>query len=434
MNVATESSNLILMPVQRPIRAKVQVPGSKSLTQRAMVAAALCKGSSRIAGPLISEDTTLLKSALSITGAVFEDYKEGWLVKGTGGRLRPGPLELYLGNNGTGIRFMTSVAALGQGRYVLSGTKRMEERPIEPLLKALRAWGAEARCLKDTGCPPLELHANGLSGGKTQLSSRISSQFLSSLLLAAPYAQKTAEILLKGEPVSRPYVELTLSVMRNFGVDVQKEGECRFTIPNKGYTPTIYNVEGDASSASYFWAAAAVTGGRVLVSNIPPNPLQGDASFVDILKDMGCRVERTSKGTAVTGPERGCLKPVEISMANWPDVVPTLAVAAAFARGTTVIRDVAHLRIKETDRLKAVASELNRMGADIEELEDGLVIQGGKILHGAKIRTYDDHRIAMAFAVAGLLVPDVTIEDPACVQKSFPDFWERWQVMLEQTA
>ncbi len=431
MDTAIKAPFLRTKPTRKQLSAKVSVPGSKSLTQRAMVAAALCEGTSTIASPLISEDTTLLRNALCATGAVFEESKDGWRVRGTGGRLKPGPMELYLGNNGTGIRFMTSVAALGRGRYVLTGTRRMEERPIEPLLHALRSWGVEARCVKDTGCPPVELNTNGLSGGRARLSARISSQFLSSLLLAAPCAASRAEILLEGEPVSRPYVALTLAVMRDFGVDVLVKNGC-YSIPNKGYSPATYNVEGDASGASYFWAAAAVTGGRVLVSNIPPRPLQGDAAFPDILAEMGCGVERTREGTAVTGPGDKGLNSLEISMASWPDVVPTLAVVAAFARGKTIIRDVAHLRVKETDRLKAVASELTRMGAGVEELDDGLIIHGGRPLHGAKIRTYEDHRMAMAFAVAGLMVPDVIIEDPDCVRKSFPDFWSRWRNMLEQ--
>ncbi len=412
-----------------PLDARVLVPGSKSLTQRAMVAAALCRGESEIIGPLVSEDTTLLRGALSSLGAEFEDAGASWKVRGTGGSLAPGPLELYLGNNGTGIRFMTSVVSLGRGRYVLAGTRRMEERPIEPLLRALRAWGVRARSMKGTGCPPVEVYARGVSGGRAVLSAKRSSQFLSSMLLVAPYAREPAQIVLDGQLVSRPYVDLTLRVMETFGVDVLEEGPS-FNVPAGGYEPAAYRVEGDASSASYFWAAAAVAGGKVTVANIPARPLQGDAALVDILARMGCKVERDEGGTAVAGPGRQGLKPVDVNMSRWPDVVPTLAVVAAFARGTTTIRDVAHLRIKETDRLKAVATELSRMGCKVEELEDGLVVHGGRPLHGAFIRTYDDHRMAMAFAVAGLVVPGVEIEAPGCVQKSFPDFWERWHGML----
>ncbi len=425
----TNTTHLKVPRCTKPLSAKVLVPGSKSLTQRAMVAAALCQGESEIIGPLVSEDTTLLRQALSSLGARFGESGPAWRVRGTGGRLNPGPMELYLGNNGTGIRFMASVVALGQGRYVLAGTRRMEERPIEPLLQALRSWGVRARSIKGTGCPPVEVEACGISGGRTILSAKKSSQFLSSLLLAAPYAREPAEIVLEDQLVSRPYVDLTLQVMKDFGVQVLEKGLC-FSIPGNGYRPTAYQVEGDASSASYFWAAAAVTGGRVTVSNIPRKPLQGDAALVDILALMGCKVERGDEGTTVVGPDKSTLKAVDVNMSKWPDVVPTLAVVAAFAQGTTLIRDVAHLRIKETDRLKAVATELGRMGGHVEELEDGLVVHGGKPLHGARIHTYDDHRIAMAFAVAGLVVPDVEIEDPGCVQKSFPDFWEKWNGML----
>ncbi len=419
-------------PVVQDLNAKVLVPGSKSLTQRAMVAAALCDGKSRIKGPLISEDTTLLKQALEKLGAGFEKDGRDYVVRGTGGKINPGPIELYMGNNGTGIRFLTSVVALGHGTYKLSGTRRMGERPIQPLLDALSMWGARAISELGTGCPPVEVVASGLSGGKTLISAKKSSQFLSSLLLVAPYTREPANITLDGPLVSRPYVDLTLSVMEQFGVTVEEKDLC-FLVPQNGYRPCSYEVEGDASSASYFFAAAAVTGGKVTVQNIPSKPLQGDAAFVDILQSMGCEVTRDEQGTTVTGPKDGGLRGIEINMSRWPDVVPTLAVVAAFATGQTIITHVEHLRIKETDRIKAVATELSKMGADVEELEDGLVINGGRLLHGARIHTYDDHRIAMSFAVAGLRVPGVKIENPECVQKSFPEFWSVWDNMTKNT-
>jgi len=397
-----------------------------------MVAAALCDGKSRIKGPLISEDTTLLKQALEKLGAGFEKDGRDYVVRGTGGKINPGPIELYMGNNGTGIRFLTSVVALGHGTYKLSGTRRMGERPIQPLLDALSMWGARAISELGTGCPPVEVVASGLSGGKTLISAKKSSQFLSSLLLVAPYTREPANITLDGPLVSRPYVDLTLSVMEQFGVTVEEKDLC-FLVPQNGYRPCSYEVEGDASSASYFFAAAAVTGGKVTVQNIPSKPLQGDAAFVDILQSMGCEVTRDEQGTTVTGPKDGGLRGIEINMSRWPDVVPTLAVVAAFATGQTIITHVEHLRIKETDRIKAVATELSKMGADVEELEDGLVINGGRLLHGARIHTYDDHRIAMSFAVAGLRVPGVKIENPECVQKSFPEFWSVWDNMTKNT-
>lgn len=404
---------------------KITVPGSKSITQRAIAVAALADGTSRLIGPLESEDTLLFRKALSQLGIFIEDADGSWLVHGQGGRILPAGGEIFMGNNGTGMRFLASIAALGEGRYVLKGTERMAERPIEPLLSALRAWGAGALSLRGTGCPPVAIEGRGLEGGEVSLSAGLSSQYLSSLLIVAPYARKAARIRLDGPLVSRPYVDITLSVMASFGVEAWEDAGV-FSIPRGAYHAREYRVEGDASSASYFWAGAAVSGGRVTVTNIPEKALQGDAAFADILGLMGCSVEKGPEGVAVQGPKEG-LSAIEIDMGSWPDVVPTLAVTAAFARGRTVIRNVAHLRIKETDRIRAVAAELVRLGADVSELPDGLVIEGGRGLHGARIRTYDDHRIAMAFAVAGLRVPGVEIEDPGCVKKSFPGFWDLWR-------
>ncbi len=408
-----------------PVTARVKVPGSKSITQRALITAALADGVSTLKDPLESEDTELLRNALSAVGVKINEDGEAWVVTGTGGRINPADDVLYLGNNGTGMRFVASVVALGNGLYRLSGANRMRQRPIEPLLKALNAWGAETKSIEGTGCPPIEVRANRLQGGAAVLSAGQSSQFLSSLLLVGPYTKKEARINLEGPLVSRPYVDITLSVMESFGIKVM-EDESGFSIPKGVYRPCEYQVEGDASSASYFWAAAAVTGGRILVENVPESPLQGDAAFADILGEMGCRVEKEPHGIAVEGPKDGRLSPAEIDMKKWPDVVPTLAVVAAFARGTTRIKNIAHLRIKETDRIKATATELTRLGAEVEELPDGLVIHGGRQLHGAGIETYDDHRMAMAFAVAGLKVPGVFIKDPDCVRKSFPSFWDIW--------
>jgi 3-phosphoshikimate 1-carboxyvinyltransferase len=415
-----------MVPCPAHFSAEVRVPGSKSITQRALITAALAGGRSHLVDPLDSEDTRLLRDALTALGTKIKWLGDVWVIDGTGGKIMPCGREVYLGNNGTGIRFLASVAALGEGVYRLAGSKRMEERPIGPLLDALNAWGAKARSINNTGCPPVEIDANGLEGGVARLSAAQSSQFLSSLLLAGPYARTPAIIELVGTMVSRPYVDITLAVMSSFGVNVLEE-EGRFFIPQGCYKAMDYQVEGDASSASYFWAAAAVTGGRVNVMNIYEHPLQGDAAFADVLGRMGCNVEKGSKGVTVEGPEDGALMPIEIDMMEMPDVVPTLAVAAAFAKGVTRIKNVAHLRIKETDRIKAVAAGLMRLGARVEELSDGLVIHGGGAMHGASIETYDDHRIAMAFAIAGLRIKGVIIEKPDCVAKSFPSFWGLWK-------
>ena len=404
------------------------VPGSKSVTQRALVASALADGTSRLFYPLDSEDTRLLRDALRAMGVLIDEGDEYWTVHGCAGRLEPPDGEIFMGNNGTGIRFMVSVAALASGKTVLSGTERMSERPVAPLLDALRGWGVECKDVNGNGCPPVMISGGGISGGETSIAAQKSSQFLSSMLLVAPYAKSPAVVVLDGALVSRPYVDITLAVMRDFGVPVE-EKEGSFFIPSSVYRGTDYMVEGDASSASYFWAAAAVTGESVTVANIPSEPLQGDARFADILGRMGCKVDRGDDGVTVSGPGAGGLHGIEIDMEKWPDVVPTLAAVAVFAKGRTVIKNVPHLRIKETDRISAMATELSRVGASVRELEDGLVIEGGGSLHGADIETYDDHRIAMSMAVVSLLTDGINILDPDCVKKSFPDFWLRWDEM-----
>lgn len=404
----------------------VRVPGSKSITQRALVAAVLGDGRSILNNPLQSQDTGVLRNALERMGAVIEDQGQDLSVTGRAGRLDAPESEIFMGNNGTGIRFMVAAASLAHGATVLSGTERMGERPVQPMLDALAMWGVRAESVHGTGCPPVMVRSAGIRGGKAVLRAGKSSQFLSAMLLVAPYAAEPAVIRLDGPLVSRPYVDITLAVMDAFGIKVT-ERDHAFHVPQGCYSARNYAVEGDASSASYFWAAAAVTGGSVMVENISENPLQGDAAFADILGGMGCRVEKGPEGVRVSGPAPGRLAGIDIDMGKWPDVVPTLAVVASFAQGATRITNVEHLRIKETDRLHAMAMELGRIGVDIREERDGLVIRGNSEFHGAEIQTYDDHRIAMSFAVVSLKVPGIKVLDPECVQKSFPAFWDVWE-------
>jgi 3-phosphoshikimate 1-carboxyvinyltransferase len=318
------------------------------------------------------------------------------------------------------MRFLTALAALGEGEYLLTGTERLCQRPLGELLEALRQAGVQAVSERGDGCPPVRV-TGGLTGGRTQLSGSISSQYLSALLFIGPLAPKGLKIDITGELVSRPYVDLTLEVLGNFGISYYREGYRYFELPGgQSYLPREYEIEADASSASYFWAAAAVTGGRVTITNLSLESSQGDAAFPEVLGRMGCAVESTPAGLTVQG---GPLQGVTVDMATMPDLVPTLAVLAAFAAGDTVITGVAHLRHKESDRLAAVAAELGKLGIEARETADGLVIRGGAP-KGAVIHTYNDHRIAMSFAVAGLKIPGVTIEDPECVAKSFPDFWQ----------
>ncbi|WP_446008190.1 3-phosphoshikimate 1-carboxyvinyltransferase [Candidatus Electrothrix sp.] len=413
--------------------AIVEVPGSKSLTQRALIAAALACGESTLIGPLASEDTAYTMKALRQMGVVVDDSDpKAWMVQGSGGEIATPDKDIFLGNNGTATRFLTSVAALGQGRFRISGGERMAERPIEPLIRALRGWQVQIQSEAANGCPPLSIDAAGLSGGETVLPEGKSSQYLSSLLLVAPYAAQKADLKVEGEVFSKPYVKMTLAVMADFGIWAEVSPNMnRFQIPQGCYRGTRYQVEGDASGASYFWAAAAITGGKVNVANVPVPSLQGDAQLVPLLERMGCHVERSEGGITVQGPEQ--LKGIEVDMGNMPDVAPTLAVVAAFAEGTTVINNIAHLRIKECDRLAVMVNELRKMGADVEEEDDRMIVHGqigGANLHGADIETYEDHRIAMCFAVAGLRVAGVKVHGEECVAKSFPDFWERFEGMV----
>ena len=415
------------------IKAEVSVPGSKSITQRALIAAALADGESTLIGPLESEDTQYTAGALQQMGVTVDKEKHRWTLLGNGGKIATPGKEIFLGNNGTATRFLTSVAALGTGIFKISGDKRMAERPILPLMQALKGWGVDIASINNNGCPPLLIKADGLSGGKTILPEGKSSQYLSSLLLVGPYARQEAELDVEGEILSLPYVFMTLAVMDAFGIRVEaNEALNSYKIPQGIYKAREYAIEGDASNASYFYAAAAVTGGEVTVPNVPVPSLQGDAAFVALLARMGCQINKTGEGLMVSGPQE--LKGITIDMADMPDVVPTLAVVASQAKGRTTIKNIAHLRIKECDRLHVMAVELAKMGARVRELDDALIIEGKDPdvpMHGAEINTYNDHRIAMSFAVAGLTVPGVKVLGEECVVKSFPDFWKRFALLYD---
>jgi 3-phosphoshikimate 1-carboxyvinyltransferase len=410
------------------IDATVSVPGSKSMTHRALITAALADGESQISGAVLCEDTIYTARSLSHMGAGI--YKNGpaLTVKGTGGRLSSPPegVTLYLGNSGTSMRLLLSVAALGRGTFHLTGTERLCERPVEDLVRALKSIGAGFSFPGVPGYPPLTLRANGLLGGHVELKADLSSQFLSSLLLAAPYAAEDMVIQIKGKAVSMPYVNLTLDVMNSFGISVDRIDDRTYCIEGKkSYFPCEYRIEGDASSASYFWAAAAVTGGRVVTKNIfPKKSKQGDFGFLDILHRMGCDIQRDTDSVEVKG---GPLRGISVDMGDLPDMVPTLAAVALFAHGKTEIRNVSHLRHKESDRLSAIACEWRRLGGNVEETSSSLIIRGGGNLHGGLMDPRQDHRIAMSLAVAGLKVPEITIQDSRCVGKSFPDFWKLWE-------
>jgi len=412
---------MITIPTREKINAEISLPGSKSITNRALVIGALAKGETELINRLECEDTSVMIHCLRDLGYTITATGDTLRVQGRGGFVPSHQARLNTLNSGTTMRFLTGLVALGEGTYILDGNPRMRERPIEDLLTGLRSLGVDARSLNKNGCPPVTVRAGGLPGGDCLLSGDTSSQFLSSLLLSSPYAARPVSIRIIGKLVSRPYIEMTIRMMSDFGVSIMKEDPRTFTIPaGQQYRGRRYTIEGDASSASYLFAAAAITGGSVTVSNLGQASIQGDARFVDILGALGAEVRKDYTRLTVSGQIK---EGIEADLNTMPDMVPTLAVTALFARGKTVIKNVANLRYKESDRLRATATELRKIGGIIEELPDGLIIEGGE-LHGAEIETYNDHRIAMAFSLAGLRIPGIKIRNPDCVTKTFPNFFD----------
>jgi len=415
--------NIEIKPLSHPLDATVIMPGSKSHTQRALILAAIAAGKSILHNPLDSEDTSYLIAALKSLGADINNRDGDLYIAGNGGRLADPGKELYLGNNGTAMRILTGLVAIGPGAFTLTGDKRLRERPLAPLLGALRKLGVDARGRDREGYPPVLVRTSGLRGGTVILRDIESSQYISSLLISAPYAAGDTLIELAGRIPSLPYVNMTIAAMREFGVEVQTAAPCHYRIKgNQCYRGISCRIEGDVSSASYFFLAAAICQGKIRVENINPHSLQGDIGFLSLLEDSGCIVNRKDNGVELTGRPlpRGDLV---FDLKDMPDMVPSLAVLSAMRPGRTVIANVAHLRLKESDRLAAMATELRKTGIQVEERQDSLVITGGQP-RAAEIETYNDHRIAMSFAILGLAVPGMIIKNPTCVDKSFPGFWK----------
>jgi 3-phosphoshikimate 1-carboxyvinyltransferase len=424
-----EAQDYIEIPQSGPVNATVQPPGSKSITNRALICAALAEGPSLLTGALDSEDTQVMVRALQSLGiAVRHDPQQRQImVEGRGGEIPARQADLYLANSGTSLRFLTAFCTLGDGLFRLDGVARMRERPIQELVDALNRLGAKVRTELATGCPPVIVEAHGLPGGETEISGEISSQFLSGLLMAAPYARSDVTLIVRGDLVSKPYVEMTLAVMKAFGVQGENEAFQRLTVRSgQRYHGRTYAIEPDASAATYFFAAAAVTRGRITVTGLGQHSLQGDVHFVDCLKEMGCHVVVDAEQITVEGRP---LKGISVDMNAISDTVPTLGVVALFAEGPTLIRGVKHIRYKETDRIHALALELRRLGAQVEEFEDGLKIIPATY-HGAEIHTYQDHRMAMSFAIAGLRIPGTKILDPGCTAKTYPEFFEDLRTII----
>lgn len=429
---------LPIPPAPGPVTGTAAVPGSKSITNRALALAALTDGETRLTNALFADDTRRMMDCLRSLGFGVEadEASETVAVGGRAGAVPATHAELFVGNSGTTARFITPLVALGQGEFVIDGVPRMRERPMADLLDALAQIGVEAESVNGNGCPPIRVRARGLSGGDCTIRADISSQFLSGLLLSAPCAGgHDTTIHVEGPILSAPYIAMTTAMLEQFGGALEMRDEGRtYVVPGRQRLPAhaAYAVEPDASAASYFLAAAAITGGSVRIGGVGPNPLQGDWTFADVLEAMGCTVTRGADDITVTGAGR--LHGITLDMNAISDTVMTLAAVAPFADGPTVIENVAHIRHKETDRLRAVAVELHRLGVRVEERPDGLTIYPAEQWKPATIQTYDDHRMAMAFALVGLRVPGVVIADPGCVAKTFPDYFQRLFTLVEGSA
>ncbi|MCB9654238.1 MAG: 3-phosphoshikimate 1-carboxyvinyltransferase [Deltaproteobacteria bacterium] len=417
--------SLRIGPIAR-VAGTVELPGSKSLSNRVLLLAALARGTTEVRNLLDSDDVSHMRAALKTLGVEtsVSENRRRCIVRGQGGPFASRSAELFLGNAGTAMRPLAAALCLGNGAFILRGDARMHERPIGDLVTALRSAGAAIDYLGEPGFPPLQIHAHGLRGGSIRIEGGTSSQFLSALLMAAPLAEEASVIELTGTLVSKPYVEMTCAVMRRFGAVIETPAPGVYRVPGRQSYTSIdaFAVEGDASSASYFLAAAAISGGTVRVEGIGTSATQGDVRFVDVLERMGAVVRRSDDWLEVTGT--GHLEGVEIDGRDIPDAAMTAATTALFANGTTRIRGVANWRVKETDRIAAMAHELRKLGASVTEHEDGLEISPPAQLKPATIDTYNDHRMAMSFSLAAL--GDVTIEinDPGCTSKTFPDYFE----------
>jgi 3-phosphoshikimate 1-carboxyvinyltransferase len=403
----------------------VRLPGSKSISNRVLLLAALAQGRTEVSGLLDADDTRVMRDALSRLGVSFEDN----VVNGVGGRFPVKNAALFLGNAGTAFRPLTAALAFSGGEYQLSGVPRMHERPIGDLVDALRGIGARVDYTGREGYPPLAVHPGKIALEKLRVRGDVSSQFLTALLMALPLSGKAARIEVQGELISKPYVEITLNVMQRFGVEVKRTGWRYFDVPAGSYrAPGKIHVEGDASSASYFLAAGALGGGPVRVEGVGRDSIQGDIRFTEVLQRMGAKVSFGPDWVEASGAQP--LKAIDLDLNHIPDAAMTAAVLALFADGPSIIRNVASWRVKETDRLAAMATELRKLGADVEEGKDFLKIFPRTLKPNVAIDTYDDHRMAMSFALAALGGVPVTINDPQCVAKTFPAFFDAWAKLL----
>src|SRR5688572_1939730 len=416
--------SLELKPARRAA-GTVRLPGSKSISNRVLLLAALAAGDTEVSGLLDADDTRVMRDALARLGVSFD----GQTVKGVGGLFPVKDADLFLGNAGTAFRPLTAALAFCGGTYRLSGVPRMHERPIGDLVDALRGIGARIDYEDKEGFPPLVVYAAQLRLENLKVRGDVSSQFLTSLLMALPLSRRAARVEVQGELISKPYVEITLNVMRLFGVEVKRSGWRWFDVPAMAYlSPGKVTVEADASAASYFLAAGGIGGGPVRVEGVGRGSIQGDVRFTEVLERLGARVSIEENAIQGSGGEK--LKPIDMDMSHIPDAAMTAAVLALFAEGRSTIRNVGSWRVKETDRLAAMATELRKLGAQVEEGTDFLKISPGKLKPGVAIDTYDDHRMAMSFSLVALGGVPVRINDPKCVAKTFPDYFATFRSIV----
>ncbi|MGD8403380.1 MAG: 3-phosphoshikimate 1-carboxyvinyltransferase [Anaerolineales bacterium] len=415
--------SLEIQPISHPLNATVRVPGSKSLTNRALLIAALANGTTTLTNALFSDDSRYFANALQNLGfdVRLDPDRAEMIVTGLGGHIPAKRAELFIGNAGTAARFLTGFLTLGDGEFIIDGEPRMRERPIGDLVYALEQLRATVET--QGGCPPVKITASGLAGGRAKVAGNISSQFLSALLMIAPYAQSPVSIEVTTQLNSKPYVDMTLSIMDDFGIRVERDDYNHFRVSPALYSPiTKHLIESDVSAASYFFAAPAICGGTVCVENISRKSVQGDIAFLSLLENMGCVVTESDNSITVHRPSP--IVGIDIDMRDIPDTAQTLAAISPFASTPTRIRGIASARVKETDRVAATCTELKQLGVKVDEYEDGMTIYPCDNFYSATIQTYNDHRMAMAFSLIGLRVPGIKIENPGCVSKTFPNFFE----------
>lgn len=423
--------SLTLQPIAH-IEGTINLPGSKSVSNRALLLAALAKGKTRLTNLLDSDDIRHMLNALKALGVQYQLSNNNTVcdIEGLGGEFKTkSPLELFLGNAGTAMRPLAAALSLGSHDIVLTGEPRMKERPIGHLVDALRQGGASIDYLEQTDYPPIRLRG-GFKGGNVEVDGSVSSQFLTALLMTAPLAEQDTTITIKGELVSKPYIDITLALINTFGGKIENQNYQQFVVKGgqQYQSPEKYLVEGDASSASYFLAAAAIKGGTARVTGIGKNSLQGDIHFASVLEKMGAKIRW---GDDYIECERGSLKGIDMDMNTIPDAAMTIATTALFAKGDTVIRNIYNWRVKETDRLAAMAAELQKVGAIVEEGHDYLKVTPPQQLTTANIKTYNDHRIAMCFSLVALSDTPITILDPGCTAKTFPDYFDKLETLSQ---